>query len=297
MTSVLVAADLAAAPLLVSTIQEMLDFEFMRRALLAGALVAILAPLVGSFLVYRRMAFIGDTLAHVAFAGVATGLFVRNTYGIDSGFLPLLSAMVVAALAAVLIQAMSDYADVYNDVSMAIVLSGGFALGTVLISLSGGIAVGINDYIFGSITSILWTHVYVLGALTLLVAAVVGITYKQLLYVTVDEEAARVARMHVDRHNYLLVVLAALVIVGAMQVLGVILVAAMLVVPVAAAGQIAPTFKSSVLIAVVVAQVAAFSGITLSFTHDVAASGSMVLVAILLYAIATVVGKRTNVLG
>lgn len=282
----------ALAPIVISGLVEMLGFGFMQRALLAGVLVGVIAPVIGSFLIHRQMAFIGDTLAHVAFAGVAAGLFVRTALDVPGDALPLLSAFVIAALAAVLIQAMSDLTDVYNDVSMAIVLAGGFALGTVLISLSGGIAVGIREYIFGNVTAVGWTHVYILAGLMVVIIVTVAVTYKQLLYITVDEEAARIARLNVNRHNYLLVVLAALVIVAAMQVMGVILVAAMLVVPVAAAGQIAPSFKSSIPIAVVVAEFATVSGITLSYTHDIAASGAIVLVAIGMFALAAIARRR-----
>jgi zinc transport system permease protein len=297
MTGTIAILDSTSLVLVISTVTEMLSFEFMQRAFLAGLLVGVLAPLIGSFLVHRRMAFIGDTLAHVAFAGVAAGLFARSVLGWTGDTLPLVGALVIAALAAVLIQAISDYTDVYNDVSMAIVLSGGFAVGTVLISLSGGIAVGITAYIFGNVTSVGWTHVYVMAGLTVAISLVVLVTYKQLLYITVDEEAARIARLDVDRHNYLLVVLAALVIVAAMQVLGVILVAAMLVVPVAAAGQIAPSFKTSILVAIVVAELATVSGITLSYTHDVAASGSIVLIVIGVYGVAVVAGRRLKTAG
>ncbi|WP_336002384.1 metal ABC transporter permease [Halorientalis halophila] len=283
------AVALQAVPV-VDVFAEMLGFEFMRRAFLAAMLVAVMAPVVGSFLLYRRMAFIGDTLAHVAFAGVAAGLFAEAVLGVGGS--PFLVALVVAALAAVLIQAMADYTDVDNDVSMAIVLSGGFAVGTVLVSLGGGVAVGIDQYIFGSVTTVGWSHVYVMAGLSALVVGVVALTYKPLLYVTVDEEAARAARLRVDFHNHLLVVLAALVVVAAMQVMGVILVAAMLVVPVAAAGQVAPSFGASIFLAVAVAELAAVTGVTLSYTHDVAASGAIVLVAIALYVAAAVVARR-----
>ncbi|SNZ02744.1 zinc transport system permease protein [Natronoarchaeum philippinense] len=275
---------------MLGTLVEMLSYSFMQRALLAGLFVAILAPLVGSFLVYRRMAFIGDTLAHVAFAGVAIGVYVRDGLG-WGGVSPFLSALVVSALAALVIQFLADRTDAYNDVSMAIVLSGGFALGTVVISLTGGIAVSINQYIFGSISTVSWHHVRIMAALTALVGGVVAVSYKHLLYITFDESAARVARLDVDLQNSLLVVLTALVIVAAMQIMGVILVAAMLVVPVAAAGQIAPSFKASVLLSIVVAELSVFSGVTLSYTNDVAASGAIVLIAIGLYAAATVADR------
>jgi zinc transport system permease protein len=270
---------------MIETLVRMVQFPFMQRALLAGLFVAVLAPLVGSFLVYRRMAFIGDTLAHVAFAGVAAGVYVRDVLGWSAGS-PFIAALIVAAAAALLIQFIADRTNTYNDVSMAIVLSGGFALGTVIISLSGGIAVGISQYIFGSISTVSWQHVRIMGALTVLVGGTIAVSYKHLLYITFDESAARVARLDVDLQNAVLVVLTAVVIVAAMQIMGVILVAAMLVVPVAAAGQVAPSFKLSVLLAIVFAELSVFSGITLSYTHDVAASGAIVLIAIGLYAAA-----------
>jgi zinc transport system permease protein len=258
---------------------EMLSYPFMQRALAAGVLVAIIAPLVGSFLVYRRMAFIGDTLAHVAFAGVAIGLFVGELSGSTTGS-PFLAALLVASLAALVIQFVATRTSADTDVAMAIVLSGGFALGTVVISLSGGIAVGIRQYIFGSLNTVSWDHVWIMTGLTVVVCAVVAVSYKHLLYATFDDAGARVARLDVSVHNNVLVVLTALVVVAAMQIMGVILVAAMLVVPVAAAAQVAPSFRASVLLAIAVAEASTLVGITVSFTHDVAASGTIVLLAI-----------------
>ncbi|QLG26363.1 metal ABC transporter permease [Halorarum halophilum] len=269
---------------------EMLGYTFMRRAFVAGVCIAFVAPLVGSFLVHRQLAMIGDTLAHAAFAGVAIGLFLSSVLGTVVS--PYLAALVVAVVAALLIQILSEHTDVYNDVSMAIVLAGGFALGTVLISLtSGGIAVGINEYLFGSLSTLRRGDVEILVGLTVLVAAVVLLSYRKLLYVTFDESAAHIAGIDVDRMNRLLVVLTALVVVGAMQMMGVILVAAMLVVPVAAATQLARSFKHSLLLAIAAAQVAVLSGTTLSYAHGIAAGGTIVLVAIGVYLVAALVGR------
>jgi zinc transport system permease protein len=219
---------------------------------------------------------IGDTLSHTAFAGVAVGLFLDSALG--AVISPYLTALVVAVLAALLIELLAEYTDVYNDVSMAIVLAGGFALGTVLISLtSGGIAVSISQYLFGSLSTLTRTDVERLVVLSVFVAALVALLYRQLVYVTFDESAAHIAGIDVDRSNRLLVVLTALVVVGAMQMMGVILVAAMLVVPVAAATQLARSFKQSLLLAIVAAQVAVLSGTTLSYAFGIAAGGTIVL--------------------
>ncbi|WP_224270748.1 metal ABC transporter permease [Haloprofundus salinisoli] len=264
---------------------EILCYQFMQQAFVAGLCVGVVAPLIGSFLVHREMAFIGDTLAHTAFAGVAIGLFLGSAFEIAVS--PYVTALVAAVLSALVIELIADYTDAYGDVSMAIVLSGGFALGTVIISLTdGGIAVGISQYLFGSLSTVTLENTSVLLLLSALVVGVVGLTYKQLLFVTFDETAARVARVNVPLYNRLMVMLTALVVVAAMQIMGVILVAAMLVVPVAAAAQVARSFRESVLVAVVVGELAVLFGLTASYQYGVAAGGAIVLVAITLYAVA-----------
>jgi zinc transport system permease protein len=271
-------------------VYEMLSQPFMQRALVAGACMGIVTPIVGSFLVHRQMSLIGDTLAHTAFAGVAVGIFANSLFAFEVS--PYLTALVVAVIAAFLIQIISEYTDAYGDVSMAIVLSGGFALGTVIISLtSGGIAVSVNQYLFGSIVTVRDENVRIMVALTAVVLGVVGMSYRKLLYITFDETAARAVKINVRWYNRLLVTLTALVVVAAMQIMGVILVAAMLVVPVAATTEVAPSFRASVLLAVVVAQVAVVAGMTLSYAYGVAAGGMIVLSAIAIYATATVLPR------
>jgi len=270
---------------------EMLGLPFMQRAYLAAVCVAVIGPLVGTFLVHREMAMIGDTLAHSAFAGVAAGLFVNAAFGTDLP--PLATAMAVAAAAALLVQALVDYAGAYTDTSLAVVLTGSFALGSVLVTATdGGIAVGISAYLFGSLATVSRGNAGLLVVLAVAVGGVVAAAYRPLLYVTFDEVAARAAGIRVGHYNRLLAVLTAAVVVGAMRVMGVILVAAMLVVPAATAAAV-DGFKRSVLAAVAVGQVATVAGTTLSYRYDVAAGGAIVLVAIAVYA-AVVVGARVR---
>lgn len=260
---------------------ELLGFPFMQRALLAAICVAIIGPLVGSFLVHREMSLIGDTLAHSAFAGVAVGLFVNAAYAVSVP--PLLSALVVAAIAAVLVQALIDYADAYTDTSLAIVLTGSFAIGSVLITATdGGIAVGINAYLFGSLATVTRLNAGILLVLTLAVSLTVIVLYRPLLYITFDEVGARAAGISVAHYTRLLAVLTAVVVVGAMQIMGVILVAAMLVIPVATAS-VSTGFKRSMGTAIAAALVATLVGSTLAYLFDVAAGGTIVLVAIAVY--------------
>ena len=279
---------------LVGTLAELtgigvLGLPFMQRAYLAAICVAVIGPLVGSFLVHREMAMIGDTLAHSAFAGVAAGLFVNTVFAFTIP--PLVAALVVAAVAAVAVQTLIDYAGTYRDASLAIVLTGSFAIGSVLITATdGGIAVGINAYLFGSLATVSRANATLLAALTLVVVTVVAVAYRPLLYTTFDEVGARAAGLNVARYNRLLAVLTAVVVVGAMQIMGVILVAGMLVIPVAAATPVTG-FKRSLLAAVAVGQLATVGGVTLSYAYDVAAGGTIILVAITAYLAVTVGGR------
>ncbi|MFC7069858.1 metal ABC transporter permease [Halobaculum lipolyticum] len=275
---------------------ELLQYGFMHRAILVGLCIGVMAPLIGTFLVHRQLALIGDALAHTAFAGVAVGLFLNGVLSL--GVSPYLTAVVVAVLAALLIEVISEVTDAYNDVSMAIVLSTGFALGTVLISLNaGGLAVGINQYLFGNLSTVSAENAAILLVLFAIIVGTVALTRNQLLYVTFDETAAEVSGIPVNWYNRVMVMLTALVVVGAMQIMGVILVAAMLVVPVAGASQVSRSFGESLLVSVVLAELAVLLGIGAAYYGEATAGGVIVLVAVAIYALAVVAGKLREARG
>ncbi|USZ71557.1 metal ABC transporter permease [Natronosalvus halobius] len=266
------------------------EYAFMHRAILVGLCIGVMAPLIGTFLVHRQLALIGDALAHTAFAGVAVGLFVNATLSFSVS--PYLTAIVVAVIAALFIELISEYTDAYNDVSMAIVLSTGFALGTVLISLNaGGLTVSIDQYLFGNLSTVSAENAVLLLVLFAVVVGTVALTRNQLLYVTFDEVAAEVAGIPVRWYNRVMVMLTALVVVGAMQIMGVILVAAMLVVPVAGASQVARSFSQALLASVVLAELAVVIGIGVAYYAEATAGGVVVLVAVAIYVGCVGLGK------
>ncbi|MFC7027110.1 metal ABC transporter permease [Halomicroarcula sp. GCM10025324] len=275
---------------------ELLEYRFMHRAILVGLCIGVMAPLIGTFLVHRQLALIGDALAHTAFAGVAIGLFLNGVFSL--GVSPYLTAVVVAMVAALLIELISEATDAYNDVSMAIVLSTGFALGTVLISLNaGGLAVGINQFLFGNLSTVSMENAAILLVLFTIIVVTVAVTRNQLLYVTFDETAAAVSGLSVDWYNRIMVMLTALVVVGAMQIMGVILVAAMLVVPVAGAAQVSRSFTESLVVSVVLAELAVLLGIGVSYYGGATAGGVIVLVAVTIYVAAVALGKVQTAMG
>jgi zinc transport system permease protein len=269
---------------------ELLQYGFMHRAILVGLCVGVMAPLIGTFLVHRQLALIGDALAHTGFAGVAVGLFLNAVF--DFGVSPYLTAVVVAMIAALFIELISEVTDAYNDVSMAIVLSTGFALGTTLISINaGGLAVGVNQFLFGNLSTVSNESAVILLVLFLVIVGVVAVTRNQLLFVTFDETAAEVSGISVNWYNRVMVMLTAMVVVGAMQIMGVILVAAMLVVPVAGATQVSRSFSESLLVSVVLAELAVTLGIAVSYYGEATAGGVIVLCAVGIYVLAVAGGK------
>ncbi|WP_049888124.1 MULTISPECIES: metal ABC transporter permease [unclassified Natrinema] len=273
---------------------ELLQYGFMHRAILVGLCIGVMAPLIGTFLVHRQLALIGDALAHTGFAGVAVGLFVNAVF--ELGISPYLTAVIVSMIAALFIELISEATDAYNDVSMAIVLSTGFALGTTLISINaGGLAVGVNQFLFGNLATVSQDSAAILLLLFVIIIGVVALTRNQLLYVTFDETAAAVSGLSVSWYNRIMVLLTAMVVVGAMQIMGVILVAAMLVVPVAGASQVSRSFNESILVSVVLAELAVILGIGVSYSAEATAGGVIVLLAVAIYVVAVVLGKLQTV--
>ena len=266
-------------------------YRFLWNTVTTGVFIGIIGPIIGKFLVHRGMALIGETLAHTAFAGVAFGTLIIGASGWD--FRLLLVAIAVAVIGAAGVQVLADRTESYGDVPTAIMLTGSFAIGTLFIDLGGGFAfVDINSYLFGNIAITDDRSVALMAVLTLAVVLTVIVFYKPLVYITFDEEAAHVARFNVSGYNGLLVILTALVIVGAMQILGVILVAAMLVIPVAAASLIANSFQHALYTSVVIGVFSVLSGISVSWIHELRPGATIVVIAICVYLLSVLASGR-----
>ncbi len=250
---------------------SMLNLEFMRLALASGAVVGVLAPAVGFFLVQRRLSLIGDGIGHVAFAGVAAGLLLDIP--------PVLSALVAALLGAVAIEWLRARRRTAGDQALALVFYTGIAGGVVLVSAAGALDVDLFAYLFGSILTVSRADFAVVAALGLVGIVTVGLLYRALAAVTLDEEGARVAGVPVAALNVLLGVLAAVTIAVSMRIVGVLLIAALMVLPVIAALRIASSLATAMLAALGIGLSSALAGITIAYYADLPPGGSIVLVA------------------
>lgn len=253
---------------------EILQFDFMQRALLAGLLVGAVCPLVGVYVVARRYAMIGDTLAHVSLAGVAAGLLAK--------VYPLVMALVFSVAAALGIERLRRAFTRQGELAIAIVLSTSLALAIVLISMGNTGGVDLMGYLFGSIVTVTAVDLALVGALAFVAIAVVWILYRELFAVTFDEEHARVRALPVQLLNVLFTVLVALTVTIAMRVVGVLLVSSLMVIPVATAMLVAGSFRSTIVLSILLGELAVVSGLVLSYYLNLAPGGTVVLSAVAL---------------
>jgi zinc transport system permease protein len=261
---------------------DLLEYEFMRRALVAAFLTGLAAPAIGTYLVQRRLSLLGDGIGHVALTGVAVGLL--------TGTAPLLSAVVVAILGAVAIELLRAQGRASGDVALALLFYGGIAGGVLLTSLAGQSAATLYTYLFGAITTVSSDELIVVGVLSgLVVLGAIGLA-PQLFAVCQDEEYARVVGIPARAYGLLIAVMAAVTITVAMRTVGLLLVSALMVVPVAAAQQVSSSFKATFAAAMAVGVVTSVSGVAISFSADTPPGPTIVLAALAAFLAATPIG-------
>jgi zinc transport system permease protein len=267
-------------------VAELLGLEFMRSALLAAFLVGVAAPLVGVFLVQRRMSLVGDGMGHVALAGVAVGVL--------TGQAPVLTALVAAVLAAVVIEVVRASGRTSGDVVLAVMFYGGIALGVVLISMSGSSSpANLTGYLFGAILTTSRADIVVFAVLAVVVVAVTTVLRPRLFAVANDEEYARAAGLPVLRYNVVLAVLTAVTVVVSMRVVGLLLISALMIVPNATAQLFSRSFATSIRYAVLLGVASSVGGVVLSFYAGTPSGGTIVLIAIGAFAAASAVAAGT----
>ncbi|MBA3434218.1 MAG: metal ABC transporter permease [Actinobacteria bacterium] len=249
----------------------MLETEFMRLALGAGVVIGLLAPAVGFFLVQRRQSLVGDGIGHVAFSGVAAGLLLDVS--------PVLTALVAAVLGGVAIELLRSRGGTAGDQALALVFYTGIALGVVLVSSAGALNVDLFQYLFGSILTVTRTDLAVIATLGAVGLATIGLLYRPLAGATVDEEGARVAGVPIGALNVTVASLAAVTVALSMRVVGILLVAALMVLPVSAATRIAWSMRSAFGLSMAIGLGSALAGLSIAYYADLPPGGAIVLVA------------------
>ncbi|WP_052488670.1 metal ABC transporter permease [Streptomyces sp. 150FB] len=274
---------------------EILQTALMQRALLAAVLVGITAPAIGIYLVQRRQALMGDGIGHVALTGVGLGFLLSTS--------PVWMATLVSVLGAVTMELIRTYGRARGDIALAMLFYGGMSGGVLLINLAPDGSTGVlSSYLFGSLSTVSPADVTTICVLAAFVVLVTVGLRRQLFAISQDEEFARVTGLPVRTYNLLIAVTAAVTVTVAMRVVGLLLVSALMVVPVAAAQQVSRSFAVTFVLSVVIGTAVTLAGTVTSYYQDVPPGATIVLLAIGLFVVLTVAAtplarRRTRVAG
>jgi zinc transport system permease protein len=263
---------------------EMFQFDFIIRAFEAGILLSIIAPLIGVFLVVRRYSLLADTLSHVSLMGVAIGFLLKLN--------PVITALFISATAAFGIERLRQKQKMFGESVLAVFLSGSLAIAVVLIGMAKGFNVNLLNFLFGSLSTVRESDVVLIGIFSIVVVAFCVFFYRQLFLISLDEDLAKVSGVSVDALNIILVILAACTVALAMQMVGVLLVGALMVVPVLAAMQVAKSFLQTFGFALFFSVLSVITGLFLSYMLNIASGGAIVLVALCFFLLSLLIPKR-----
>jgi zinc transport system permease protein len=264
----------------ISALPYPFELEFMRRALVAGIAVGIFAPMIGTFLVQKRMSLIGDGIGHVAFAGVGAGLI--------AGIWPIWTALAFAVGGALGVEWLRSRRKASGDLALALFFYSGIALGVVLVSLGGGLNASLLTYLFGQPLTVNDSELVVILTLGVVIVASMLALRRVLFAVVTDEDWSRVSGLPVGFVNNVLAVLTAVAVVAAMRIVGILLIAAMMVLPVASGQLLARSFGSTLRWSVVVSVGSVIVGLAVSRIWGTAPGGTIVLITAAVFAIVSV---------
>jgi zinc transport system permease protein len=250
---------------------EILQYEFIQRALISGIAISLSCSLLGLFLVLKRFSLFGDAISHVAFGGIALGLFLKSN--------PIWISFVVSVLGGLAMVKLNSSKRVYSDSSVAVLLSFGLAVGLVFIGLSGGFSIDITSYLFGSILLVGYEETLIIVFLSVVIISFVATFYKRLVYLVFNEEQAKISGLNVTLLNYLFIILATVSIVISIRLIGVLMVSSLLIIPNVAALLLGYGFKKTLLLSACFSVLSVIVGTILSYEINVTPSGMIVLVS------------------
>jgi zinc transport system permease protein len=267
---------------------EIFGYAFMQKGLIAGAAIAIICSLMGTFLVLRRYSLFGDALAHMAFGGISLGLF--------SGVYPLWTAYAVSILGALGMTKLRKSTKISGDAAIAVLLVSGLGTGVLLISATGGFSVDLFSFLFGSILLISNEDTTMILGISAGVIASLVLLRKQLLHFTFDEEQAKVSGLNVDRLNYIFVIIAGVTVITSMRLVGILLISALIVLPNITSMLLGKGFKKTIIMSMSISVFSVVSGIIMSYYLDLAPSGTIVMISVTIL-VGTLVAKFLGVIG
>lgn len=261
-------------------LEALFQYEFLQNAFIVGVLIGLLAPLLGVFIVVRRLSLIADALSHVTLAGIAASLFVQKKFLTFATFNPIYIGMAFSIVGSLFIEKLRTVYKHYQELAIPIILSGGIGLSVIFISLADGFNTDLFSYLFGSVSAVSRTDVWTISIIFFIVLAVIFLFYKEWFILSFDEEYAQVSGVKVKALHFVFIVLVALVIAASMRIVGILLVSSLMTLPVAASIRIAKGFKQALWLSVAFGEFAVIVGLFLAYYLNLAPGGTIVLLAV-----------------
>ncbi|SCH03639.1 metal ABC transporter permease [Romboutsia sp. 1001713B170207_170306_H8] len=264
---------------------EIFQYDFMIRALISASIVGLICPLMGMFIVLRRLSLIGDSLSHIALSGIAASTLFNSN--------PIVGSLIASSLAALVIDRLRTSLKEYADLSIAIIMALGVGISGILMS-SSSVNFDLFSFMYGSIATVTKEDIVIIMITAVVVVVFINLFFKELVYITFDEENARLSNIPVKMINSVFMILVAASITMTLRIVGVLLVSSLIAIPVATSLKVAKSFKQSIFYAILFGEISILSGVIISFYMDVAPGAIIVIVSILQLIIVTLLKKITN---
>lgn len=263
-------------------ISSLFQYEFLQNAFFTGIMIGLLAPLLGVFIVVRRLSLIADALSHITLAGIAASLLIEKKVAAVQGLNPIYMGMVFSVGGAMIIENLRKVYKHYQELAIPIILSGGVGLSVIFISLADGFNSDLFSYLFGSVTAVTRTDLWTIFAVLIVVLLIVVLFFKELFILSFDEEHAVVSGINAKWIHFLFIVMVALVIAASMRIVGILLVSALMTLPVAASIRIAKGFVETIIYSVLFGEIAVIVGLISAYYLDIAPGGTIVIFSIII---------------
>lgn len=272
-------------------IDAFLRYEFLQNAFLTGIMIGLLAPMLGVFLMVRRLSLIADALSHITLSGIAASLLLGKHFLFFQSLNPIYIGMVFSVGGSLLIEQLRSVYKYYKEVAIPIIMSAGIGIGVVFISLADGFNTDLFNYLFGSVIAVSRSDLWTISVIAVLVLSVIIFFYKELFFLSFDEEQAIVAGINRRFIHFVFIILVALVIAASMRIVGILLVSSLMTLPVAAAMRLSRGFKQMFVYSILFGEISVICGLILAYYLNIAPGGMIVMISVLILLI-TLYGKK-----
>ncbi len=273
-------------------IANIVSYDFMKNALLAGSFIALLLPFIGIIIILRKQTFLADALGHINMSAIAFSIFITTTF---SAFTDYSTFLIIfwSVLGAVLIEYLRNKFTVNKEVSLIIVYSLSIALTMIFLNLSSGYNASFFNVLFGNINAISKSDINFILVGGVIVFITIGLTYKKILLLSLEEEYAKMYGFNLTFYRYLTIIIITLVISMAIKVIGVLLVSSLLIIPLLGAMRIGNNLKMTLIYSILITEFAVVGGIIIAFYLNISTSAIIVLLALLIYGL-SIIGFKNN---